>query len=141
MILKKIKLIEIFKLYQKLRNKKGRNRKLSKYCIDCGNELPSEAKFCINCGKQQVVLQESTGPATPDSKVPYSILEDIQYPWLFKGAYAIYSGTSKVGHLPGEFDVTSKLQVEDIDIANKRVKLRSIETINRRIWRSSKKVF
>jgi len=66
--------------------------------------------------------------------------EYAQYPWLFKGAYAIYSGTTKVEPISGEFDVTFKIEVEDIDLVNKRVKLRTCTSMFRRTWRLSKKV-
>lgn len=63
-----------------------------------------------------------------------------QYPWLFKGAYAIYSGASKVKPLPGEVEITSRINVEDIDLANKRVKLRIHSSAISRVWRLSKKI-
>ena len=67
---------------------------MSKYCMECGNELSNEAKFCTNCGKQQKEInqrdrtieqidnesteeiQVSTGPAALDLKTAYSILKD-----------------------------------------------------------------
>jgi len=62
------------------------------------------------------------------------------YPWLFRGAHAIYRGSAKVGDLPGEFDVTEELSVEDVDLANGMVKLRDRTTIVQRLWKTSKKV-
>lgn len=62
---------------------------MSKYCIECGNELPDEAKFCIGCGKPQVEqskqvknetveeFQESTGPAALELKAAYSTIEEV----------------------------------------------------------------
>ena len=59
---------------------------MSKYCIECRNELSDEAKFCTSCGKQQVeqmkqvikeyiaTPQESTGPAALDLKATYNLL-------------------------------------------------------------------
>lgn len=58
--------------------------------MECGNELPDEAKFCIKCGKQQVeqieyvakepvvMLQESTGPAALDLKTAYNLVSETQ---------------------------------------------------------------
>jgi len=66
--------------------------------------------------------------------------EHMQYPWLFKGAYAIYGGTSKVKPLPGEVEITSRLEVEDIDLLNKRVKLHIRSSATSRVWRLSKKI-
>jgi hypothetical protein len=63
-----------------------------------------------------------------------------QYPWLFKGAYSIYSGTTNVKPLPGEFEVTTKIEVEDIDLVNKRVKFRTCTSMVQRMWRLRKKV-
>lgn len=63
-----------------------------------------------------------------------------RYPWLFKGAYAIYRGTSKIKPLPGEVEITSKIEVEDIDLANNRVKLRIHSDATNRVWRLSKKI-
>jgi len=45
-----------------------------------------------------------------------------------------------VEHLPGEFEVIVKIEVEDIDLANKRVKLVVRTTMFQRMWRLSKKV-
>lgn len=66
--------------------------------------------------------------------------ENVQYPWLFKGAYAIYKGATKVAPLPGTFDVTVKIEVKDIDLANQQVKLHISSTIVQQIWRLRKKV-
>lgn len=63
-----------------------------------------------------------------------------QYPWLFKGAYSIYNGTTKVKPLPGEFEVTLKIQVEDIDLVNKLVKFYTCNSMFQRTWLLSKKV-
>ncbi|GAG06721.1 unnamed protein product, partial [marine sediment metagenome] len=63
---------------------------MSKYCIECRNELPDEAKFCMSCGKQQNITeenveiepiespQESTGPAALDLKAAYNLVSETQ---------------------------------------------------------------
>jgi hypothetical protein len=66
--------------------------------------------------------------------------EYAQYPWLLKGAYATYGGTAKVKPLPGEMDVTSRIEVEDIDLVNKRVKIHISSSAIQRIWRMTKKI-
>lgn len=61
---------------------------MSKYCIECGKELPDEAKFCLGCGakieleedvaKEQVEeLQVSTGPAAINLKSAYSMILEV----------------------------------------------------------------
>lgn len=45
-LFEKAKLLVTFKFYRNLLNWLG-GKKLSKYCIECGNELPDEAKFCV----------------------------------------------------------------------------------------------
>ncbi len=67
---------------------------MSKYCIECGNELPIEARFCTKCGKQQEdikqqdktikqidkeskgEIQVSTGPAALDLKAAYNLVSE-----------------------------------------------------------------
>lgn len=63
---------------------------MSKFCIECGNELSDEAKFCSGCGKQQDELmkqnkkeqreeiQESTGPAALDLKVAINLILEVK---------------------------------------------------------------
>jgi len=63
-----------------------------------------------------------------------------EYPWLFKGAFATYGGASKIKPLPGEIEITSKIEVEDIDLTNKRVKLRIHSYAINRVWRLRKKI-
>lgn len=48
-----------------------------KYCIECGNRIPSEAKFCPSCGKFQSAKSEAcatttatNAAATPTSSAP-----------------------------------------------------------------------
>jgi len=45
----------------------------------------------------------------------------IQYPWLFKGAYAIYEGKTKLAGRPVE--ATARIEVKDVDIAKGRVRI------------------
>lgn len=66
--------------------------------------------------------------------------EQTQYPWLFKGAYATYYGASRMGRPPAEFQITYKLEVEDIDIANNRVKIHSIGNLSRKALFANKKL-
>jgi len=48
-------------------------------------------------------------------------VEYAQYPWLFKGAYATYYGTTKLtGRLCG---ANLRVEVEDLDLQNGRVKI------------------
>lgn len=46
-----------------------------------------------------------------------------RYPWLFKGAYAIYEGTTKLAGRPVE--AAARVEVDDIDLASNRVKIRA----------------
>jgi len=52
----------------------------------------------------------------------------------------MYYGTSKIGRPPAEFEVKYKIIVEDIDIANKRVKQHQIGTLIRKGLLGSKKL-
>ena len=63
-----------------------------------------------------------------------------QYPWLFKGAYAIYTGTTKLKSIPGEFEATARVEVGDIDSANKRVKIHACSSGFQHLWRLKKKL-
>lgn len=63
---------------------------MSKYCIECGNKLPDDAKFCNQCGKQQDVTeknienkpiempQESTGPDALDLKAAINLIFEVK---------------------------------------------------------------
>ena len=64
------------------------------------------------------------------------------YPWLFKGAYTIYNGTTKLKVLLGECEmiVTYRLEVTDIDDTNKKAKFHVRTTVIRQIGRRSKKL-
>lgn len=61
-----------------------------------------------------------------------------QYPWLFKGAYAIYGGTTKLAGRPVE--ATLRVEVEDIDFNNKRVKIRGHSSMFWRVLFGTKKL-
>lgn len=58
---------------------------MPKFCIECGNELTSEAKFCSNCGKEQVEqkeqnisLQKTTSPAAINLKTAFSLISRVE---------------------------------------------------------------
>ncbi|MBU0470996.1 MAG: hypothetical protein KKF65_00085 [Nanoarchaeota archaeon] len=74
-----------------------------------------------------------------DSKEEDVSKKIVKYPWLFKGAYATYIGTNQMKPAPGDFVATVKIDVEDIDLANNRVKLGVSTSMVQRIWKLTKK--
>jgi len=66
--------------------------------------------------------------------------KDLQYPWLFKGAYATYSGTSKIRGLPGSLETLARIEVRDLDWANHRARIHVNTTGIHRAWPISKKL-
>ena len=63
-----------------------------------------------------------------------------QYPWLFKGAYATYSGTSSIRGLSGSLETLTRIEVKDLDLANQRAKIHVNTTGIQRAWPLSKKL-
>ena len=64
--------------------------------------------------------------------------EYAQYPWLFKGAYAVYGGTTKLAGRPVE--ATARVEVEDIDFTNKRVKIHAHSSMFWKVLFGTKKL-
>jgi hypothetical protein len=64
-----------------------------------------------------------------------------QYPWLFEGAYATYSGISRLLDVPGKLEIASRIEVRDTDLANQRARIRvATSSVMRRGWGLTKKL-
>lgn len=51
-----------------------------KYCINCGKQLPAEAKFCVFCGAQQHSLEAPLAPSESAASAPGSVMQTNQEP-------------------------------------------------------------
>lgn len=87
---------------------------MTNYCPECGKKIEGTPKFCNECGH----------PLQGEIKVGEA-RKELQYPWLFNGAYAKYYGTSTFQDIKANMELSMHLKVAEIDQNNKRVKFQS----------------
>ena len=64
---------------------------MAKFCTNCGAPLEDAAKFCPGCGTQQVQVQQSYAPPSPQSYAPPPSLpkKKSKAPFIIAGAAAL----------------------------------------------------